>query len=286
MEILQLKYFCLAAECENFSKTAERFGVPPSDVSQSIKRLEKELGVPLFDRRANSVTLNEAGRSFYGKASEALLLLTRGARELKDRGDEGKISIAININRRIVMRAVEKFRIEYPKVDISVKHSVFSGLSDFDLVITSEDMSGEGMVAEKLLCDRIALAVNRRDPLAEVTEITARELMGKPFVSMNVGDSIHALTLQVGERFGFEPRIAIQSDDPFYIRRCVELGLGIAVFPALSWEGLFSEEVVLKDLGDYTRDTFLCRRADRYTSKCTEAFLSFLRAEFAEAGHI
>ena len=42
MELLQLKYFCHAAQSCNFSKTAEKFGVPASGISQSIKRLEKE----------------------------------------------------------------------------------------------------------------------------------------------------------------------------------------------------------------------------------------------------
>ena len=42
MELLQLRYFCHAAETESFTVTAKHFCVPPSDISQSIKRLEKE----------------------------------------------------------------------------------------------------------------------------------------------------------------------------------------------------------------------------------------------------
>ncbi|MBR2431832.1 MAG: LysR family transcriptional regulator, partial [Clostridia bacterium] len=42
MELLQLKYFCDAAETQNFSKTAKKYLVPTSNISQSIKRLEKE----------------------------------------------------------------------------------------------------------------------------------------------------------------------------------------------------------------------------------------------------
>ena len=55
MELLQLKYFCDAAHTENFSATAKKFGVPTSAVSQSISRLEKELGSIFF-----STTLGEA----------------------------------------------------------------------------------------------------------------------------------------------------------------------------------------------------------------------------------
>ena len=48
MELLQLQYFCDAAERESFSATAKAYFVPPSAVSQSVKRLELELGVPLL----------------------------------------------------------------------------------------------------------------------------------------------------------------------------------------------------------------------------------------------
>ena len=59
MEMLQLKYFKDAAETQNFSKTAQKFTVPTSAVSQSIRRLEKEMGTPLFARTSNRITLNE-----------------------------------------------------------------------------------------------------------------------------------------------------------------------------------------------------------------------------------
>ena len=64
MELLQLKYFIDASETQNFSETAKKFYVPPSAVSQSIKRLESELNVKLFSRRANKIQLNENGILF------------------------------------------------------------------------------------------------------------------------------------------------------------------------------------------------------------------------------
>ena len=71
MELLQLKYFCDAAETENFSLTAKKFEVPPSGISQTVKRLEEELGTELFIRGANRVSLNEQGRIFYGGGEKA-----------------------------------------------------------------------------------------------------------------------------------------------------------------------------------------------------------------------
>jgi len=86
MEILQLKYFCDAAQTQNFSKTAEKFMVPPSNISQTVKRLEKELGRPLFDRQANKIKLNESGLLFYQNAKAALDLLENAEKTLKNKG--------------------------------------------------------------------------------------------------------------------------------------------------------------------------------------------------------
>ena len=72
MEILQLKYFCDAAQTENFSVTAAKHHVPTSCVSQSVRRLEKELGCELFFRSANRISLNENGKRFYGGVQRAL----------------------------------------------------------------------------------------------------------------------------------------------------------------------------------------------------------------------
>jgi len=62
MELLQLRYFCDAAQTENFSQTAREYQVPTSNISQTIKRLESELGTELFHRRKNHIFLNEQGR--------------------------------------------------------------------------------------------------------------------------------------------------------------------------------------------------------------------------------
>ena len=53
MELLQLRYFYESADNENFSRTADKYMVPPSSVSMSIKKLENELGCELFERSAN-----------------------------------------------------------------------------------------------------------------------------------------------------------------------------------------------------------------------------------------
>lgn len=279
MELLQLKYFCHAAETENFSKTARVFMVPPSNISQSIKRLEKELGQPLFDRRANRISLNESGQEFYRHAKAALEELRRAAEQLKEAKRLPHLKICIKVNRRITMQAVEKFRRAHPEVDLIVRHHADREDERFDLIIDSADHGEEGYQAAELLSEEIVLAVRDDAPISQIKSLTAEDLLDQPFITMNSGDSIHIITREVCRSMGFEPRIAIQSDDPFYIRQCVELGLGVSVIPALSWRGQFSNRVLFKRLTGSVRKTYVCYPKTR-SSPTASTFIKLLIAEF------
>ena len=62
MELQQLQYFKTAAECENLSEAAGKLFISQPALSQTIQRLESDLGTPLFDRRGKTIRLNESGR--------------------------------------------------------------------------------------------------------------------------------------------------------------------------------------------------------------------------------
>ena len=70
MNFNQLKYFLEVAQSENISRTAQRHLLPSSAVSSSIKKLEQELGVPLFDRSGNKIALNAKGKFFAAEIEE------------------------------------------------------------------------------------------------------------------------------------------------------------------------------------------------------------------------
>ncbi len=280
MEILQLRYFCSAAETENFSATAKSFKVPPSDISQSIKRLERELGISLFNRGANRIKLNEKGREFYQRINNALQIIDSAVKEASGGPGVEGIKICIKTNRRIAMQAVEKFRMECPDIDIIVRHS---GVRDdeFDFIIADEEDSPEGgFEATEILSEQALLAMKAEHPLAKESNIDLQKLKDESFVSMNSGTSMYSLTCRACEEMGFHPHVAIQSDDPFYIRRCVELGLAMAVVPSLSWRGQFSDEVVLKPVTHIKRVTRLCRNRKMPFSKSSERFAAMIIEEF------
>ena len=220
MELLQIKYFIDAAETESFSKTANKFGVPPSGVSQSIKRLEKELDLPLFERSANRIFLNKKGRAFYTKVKEAMLLLESAAAETRDDGQSGKIKICVNCNKRVVIKTIEKFCKLYPNADINTRYNIFTDYDKFDLIVSSVPPISPDFTKEPIIKERLCLAVNKDSPIAGVERLDAALLANENFITMGENSNLYNLTQLICSNIGFDPHLSILVDDPMHVIKC------------------------------------------------------------------
>lgn len=276
MELLQLKYFCNAAETENFSKTAKKFLVPTSNISQSIKRLEKELDCKLFDHRSNRIVLNSEGKLFYDKISQALELLDEGKAALSEKKNEiyGDIRLICLSNRRIITKAIEEFIKIYPNVNFTIHHNLNEGI-DFDIIISDEcpcEYSKKTLLVDEDFC----VAMNKDSPLVNKAHLLITDLLDTRLITMTSGSSLQKITVKACNAAGFTPNIAIQTDDPYYVRKYVEIGLGVALVPTKSWEGLFPDRVVLKKLSNLRRQTYAFIPKRSYNKRVAEIFLNFL----------
>lgn len=275
MELLQLKYFCDAAQTQNFSKTAKKFLVPPSNISQSIKRLETELNTPLFDRHYNKVTLNEAGIKFLKRAKAALELLDEARDCLVDTEKEHTIKINIHINRRVVMEAVEEFRKLYPQVYFITVHNADLSSEEFDIIVTDKELKLP-YLKTKAAEEKFLLAYNKNffNP-----KISGDDIKSLPFITMGIGNSSHESAINICNSLGFSPHIVLQSEDPFYIRKCIELGLGISIVPEFSWRGQFSNNIAFKTVGDHKRNVYIYKRYSK--SEFLDKFYHMLMQKFS-----
>lgn len=281
MELLQLTYFCDAAATQNFSQTAKRFDVPPSNISQSIKRLEEELGASLFSRTANRVTLNSRGEAFYREVSSALALLQHAKNTAQGATEEGVLRLGVRVSRRIVMQTVSTFQSRYPSVNIVAEHGDHTQSNDFDLIISDGSFFHPEFVKGGAFREQIVLAA-KKGIFPAGDSLSRADIMDKPFITMRANYSMYNLTREICRDLGFEPRIALQGEDPEYIRQCVNLGLGVAFVPTLSWRGLLSEEVELRTVGDYGRDICIYSRKNAYEPEYVEDFYNMLMKAFEQ----
>ncbi len=277
MELLQLQYFCSAAETENFSKTARIYSVPASNISQSIKRLEDELSTTLFDRSANKIFLNEQGKFLYSNVKNALMLINDAKMKLCDKEKiSGEIKILAETSRRIVTMAIERFQEIYPDVVFFINHSAENENDNYDLIITDRILEQKNFKKHSLIVDKLLLAMKNDNPLAKKSKISVKDLENERFITMNNKSSLFRLTNEICHTEGFTPNIVVQSGDPDYIRKYVEMGLGVSFIPSVSWKGIFSENVECREVFNIKRYTFAYLNTQKYISKATLSFLDTL----------
>ncbi|MBE6679319.1 MAG: LysR family transcriptional regulator [Ruminococcaceae bacterium] len=280
MELLQFKYFCDAAQTENFSKTAKKYGVPPSAVSHSIRRLEDEIGVKLFTRQNNVVYLNEKGRQFYTRISAALSEIRGAIDEVQKNTSFETIRICVNAHRALVTKILAKFQKLYPNIDMQIVNFHDPHEEEFDFVIASDEVKLDSFDRYKIISDELAVAINESNPIANRKDFDVSMLRDEPFIILQKPSSMNDIAHNVCRSFGFEPHISIQTDDPSYISEFLRLGLGVcivAVRSAEQWN--YPKSVLLKPIEGCTRNTYVYFSGKKL-SAYKEKLLDMLIKEF------
>lgn len=278
MEFLQLKYFCDAAQTENFTRTAEKFSVPVSGVSQSIKRLEKELGNPLFTHSGNRIRLNQTGRIFYNEVKKALDTLEEAAYRVRNLHSREKIAINVHITGFVIISAIEKFHRKYPELSFVTSYDPDAAMQDFDIVITDHIVPG-AYVRTEVMEENLVLAYSRKH-FPQVENMQTEELGSLPFITSGADSSMEQTMYQVCEELGIAPDVVLQCGDTFFFRRAVVLGLGVAIIPEKTWRGHVSEAVAFKNLGQYSRKVYVYRKDNG--NPYLKEFAELLQQEFAD----
>ena len=275
MELLQLKYFCDAAETEKFSRTAEKFLVPVSNISQSVKRLEKELGIELFNHIGNKITLNSNGKKFYDYASKALELIENGKACVTDSNDsfKGDIRLLCATNYKTVSAAIEDFLKKHPDVNFIIHQTAEAGM-EFDIII-SDIFPHEHNKKALLIDEEMFIAMKKSHPLSEKKEISISDLRNERFIALSTSNSIKNITISACTEAGFYPNITIQTYSTAFLRRYIQMGLGISFVPA-SWEEKYSEDIAFKKVGSIRRKTYAFIPKLPYTKRSVEAFFETL----------
>lgn len=282
MELLQLRYFRTVAQMESITKAAEFYHVPQPSMSQTISKLEKELGgIKLFNRKNNRLFINDNGRLFLDYVNQALTALDNGIHAVSSSSMEikGLIRILAMENRRFVMVCILKFAELYPEVSFQISHDFDSSQNTlYDLCVSSSPTHYQLKHSHPLIRERIVLALRQDHPLAGCTRVNLRDLKSEKFITLTSRSSLHAITFDKCRASGFEPNVPYICDDPYFVRKYISEGMGIAMVPEVSWAGRFRENTVLVPFDDPTMTTtsYIIWDEICYLSPAVYAFIEYL----------
>ena len=182
MELLQLRYFFDSARYLSISKTAEKYMVPSTSVSVSIKRLEKELGCKLFDRLPNRIVLNENGK----KMLEALRLvfgeLDRVVSSISDSADDTReIRILVKALRSVMTDKIIQYKYKHTNTRFKIiSDFAEKNYDNYDIIIDDEGADYAGWEHFVLCKQRIMICASPKSHLCG-NKLRMEQLSGESF---------------------------------------------------------------------------------------------------------
>ncbi|MBQ2865737.1 MAG: LysR family transcriptional regulator [Clostridia bacterium] len=280
MELLQLRYFFESAKTESFSKTAEKYMVPITSVSASVKRLEQELGCQLFDRRSNSIVLNDNGRRLQKSLFMIFDQLDRVKADLSpDAADTREIKLSVRALRSAVTDYIIEYKALHPSVDFNTVFDFGSKEhKSFHIIIDDDPERYPGYESFELCSKLIRLRAAADDPLCG-KKIHLRDLCSRAFVSFGEHTSTHKMLVDACKKQGFTPDFAVQTNDLQCYTKYVEAGIGIG-FGRFDAGDPVSRNIRYLDVVDFTaRQTVYVIFDPHQDHGNVREFLEFLRSK-------
>lgn len=256
MELLQFRYFMEVARLENVTRAAEELHVAQPAITQSIHRLENELGVQLFDRKNHRLTLNDQGRLLEKRLAAILFSIDNLKDELWESMDASEKTIHLNFFAAspFITNCIIAYRKLHPDVNFQVSQQELSDNCDIH-IYSQVSVPGvenrrreklpEGVLRQDILPEDIFLAVPAFSPLASKDSVDLRELKEDGYIRLGHSWQLRGICDDFCRRAGIRPQVIFESNSPESVRNLIAAGLGIGFWPEKSWGGPPGPQVAL-----------------------------------------
>ncbi|MEK3878521.1 LysR family transcriptional regulator [Paenibacillus sp. FSL H8-0122] len=298
MELRQLQYTLQIAAERNFSRAAEKLHIAQPSLSQQLSKLEKELGVLLFQRNTSSVELTYAGEKFVEQAQGIIDAVELLRQEMSDISQlrTGRVMVGSMpiTGAHLLPHVLPVFKSKYAEVEITLLEDSSMNLEKLtasgqtDLSLLSLPLEIPTLAYEVLGEERIDLAVPpghllaAREPQGIRTSLA--ELKDEAFIVLKEGQGFRKMTVELCREAGFEPRIVFESNNMETVQSLVAAGMGVTLVPHFIARAARSEFVpVYLPLAEPVpgRTLVIAYRRGRYLSRAAEAFIETFKATVA-----
>lgn len=285
MELRQLEYFQMASRLNNITRAAERLHVSQPSITKSIKKLELELDVQLFDRSQKNLVLTPEGRVFLSRIDLALSTIDDALLELNDykKLQKGAIKIGIPpmIGSYLFPKIFSQFQQLYPKLGISILEEGSLAILDrleneeMDLGIAIVNDTSDTLNILPIATQQILACLPLNHSLSGKQSLSIQDLQNQPLIMLK-NDSYHRQVLMAEfEKQQVTPRVILSSSQIETIKGLVANGTGIA---------FFLDVIVRKDPAlialplnpPLSVDIGLVWKKKKYLSRVSRVFIDFI----------
>ncbi len=241
MDLRALNIFIEVAELGSFTRAGEKLGYSQPTISFQIKQLEKEMGVPLFDRIGHTVSLTDAGRDALGYAqticniAQEMVLGTAGRREPSG---QLRLGMADSLCEPLIAGDFGKFRSLYPKVSLQIVTGDTGQLLEYldhneaDMICTIDDRvydTNYYIANEEEI--GVHFIASSQSALAKKTQVSVEELLEHPFLLTERGMSYRRLMDEKLARDSRNIQPVLETGRADLICSLVEKDIGLGFLP-------------------------------------------------------
>ncbi|MEY3201267.1 MAG: hypothetical protein RIR70_817 [Pseudomonadota bacterium] len=258
MTLTDLRYLVALAETLHFGRAASRANVSQPTLSVSIRKLEDELGVALFERSANEVRLTDIGSEVVAQARRVLF----EAQQLHEIADAGKdplaaplkLGVIYTIGPYLLPKLVPILHKRAPSMTLAIQENYTARLTEslrrgeLDAIVIALPYEEPGLVTAPLYDEPFRVLLPRGHALSEAKKIEAPALADQPMLLLGAGNCFRDQVLKVCPRLNSSQSLqkTFEGSSLETIRHMVASGAGITVLPSGAADGLTSRLLEVK----------------------------------------
>ena len=285
MDLLQLNYFRVVARVEHMTKAAEELVIAQPSLSKTIRRLEKEVGVPLFDRPGRSLRLNQFGKAFLAHIETMFRELEEGQRQVRDMAslEHGEISLAVG-SLYWLPDPLHRFQLLHPAVRFHLSQCSFAEMPQrletgaCDFCFLSTPLTKPGIQWQPLRTEEILLVVPPTHRLAGQERIPLSEVASEAIVIERVGNGLRDIVEAFCQEAGVPLRTSYEIDEPAALYEFIKAELGVGFTTAVMEKRVREHGLISLHLTNPTcLSTFsIVWHQGHYLSQAAHAFRQFM----------
>ncbi|MEX1036447.1 MAG: LysR family transcriptional regulator [Sneathiella sp.] len=238
MDIYQLRYFLAVVETSNFSRAAERAFVSQPTLSTGIKKLETELGTPLFNRDTRKISLTEAGQRFLPHARTIIYECNAAKLEITRKNPVQRLQLGLlrSLSTERLAALISDFSKAHPDIQISIKDGSVAQLQSWlgerrvDLAISVMPEPESNMRFDRLFSWKYILAVPQSHSFTNRNSVPLKQLDRLDFVHRTHCEAETDITRTFANA-GTNPHIVFRTDQDDKALAFVGAGLGLCMMP-------------------------------------------------------
>ncbi len=244
MELRELKTFCNAARFRSISKAADYLDIGQPTASTHVKKLERELGMVLFDRVKRPIQLTLAGTSLARLAAPLIEGIEALAASTSHAEDEGPVVVASTheIIPHTLLQVVQAFRSLYPSVYLRIRSGTSPEVlymvaeGEADIGIVPAPAKGAGFDFQGLFAYERVLITPLNHPLLDTPLTSLEQIVQWPLILMRPHTATRTMLEDEFQRRGLSYDVIVELDNMDVIKRYVSLGVGVSIGPRLAIE--------------------------------------------------